>query len=70
MGSFSDFFNMFFGGDQSSSAFGGFNGFTDSKFSSYSNRNDKKFETSVNLYKKQAFSLDEEEMYVSYKQFS
>lgn len=66
MGGFSDFFNMFFGGDQSSSAFGGFNGFTDSRnFSSYSKPQRQKFETSVNLTVKQAFNGTEREMYVN-----
>lgn len=66
MGGFSDFFNMFFGGDQSSSAFGGFNGFTNSRnFSSYSKPQRQKFETSVNLTVKQAFNGAEREMYVN-----
>ncbi|BFT66176.1 J domain-containing protein [uncultured Parvimonas sp.] len=70
MGGFSDFFNMFFGGESSSSGFGGFSGFDSfSNANSYSGFNRqqqrKKYETSLNLSVKEAYLGVERELYVN-----
>ncbi|MEB3012684.1 J domain-containing protein [Parvimonas sp. D2] len=72
MGGFSDFFNMFFGGGdrRTSSHFGGFSGFdgfTNSRnYSGFERQPQRqKYETSLNLSVKEAYSGIERELYVN-----
>ena len=69
MGEFSDFFNMFFGSENSSSfsGFSSFDGFTNSRqFSGFERQPQRqKYETSINLSVKEAYSGIERELYVN-----
>lgn len=71
MSGFSDFFNMFFGGGGTSSSsfsgFSGFDGFTNSRtYSGYKRQPQRqKYETSINLSVKEAYSGIERELYVN-----
>ena len=71
MSGFSDFFNMFFGGGGTSSSsfsgFSGFDGFTNSRTYSEFKRQPQrqKYETSINLSVKEAYSGIERELYVN-----
>lgn len=70
MGGFSDFFNMFFGGESSSSGFGGFSGFDNfsnaNKYSGFNRQPQRqKYETSLNLSVKEAYLGVERELYVN-----
>ena len=71
MSGFSDFFNMFFGGGGTSSSsfsgFSGFDGFTNSRtYSGFKRQPQRqKYETSINLSVKEAYSGIERELYVN-----
>ncbi|MEB3024390.1 MULTISPECIES: DnaJ domain-containing protein [unclassified Parvimonas] len=71
MSGFSDFFNMFFGGGGTSSSsfsgFSGFDGFTNSRtYSGFERQPQRqKYETSINLSVKEAYSGIERELYVN-----
>lgn len=71
-GDFSDFFNMFFGGAESSRSsnfghgFSGFEGFTDGQsFSGFNQRPKQRYETNINLTVKEAFLGSERDLYVN-----
>lgn len=68
MKGFSDFFNMFFGGDSSnfSNGFDGFSNFYDSSnFSNFNSNVRQKYETNINLSVEEAFLGSEKELYVN-----
>ena len=71
MGGFSDFFNMFFGGGENTSShfrgFSGFDGFSNSNaYSGFGRQKQRqKYETSLNLSVKEAYSGIERVLYVN-----